>query len=191
MTAPWWSYLVAASLSRCYHIVGCRKTIRSITRKCITCRRATVKPQNQLLGQLPTERVTPGSVFENVGVDYAGPFQIKYRSPRKPTIVKAYACIFMSLSVKAVHLESFSDLTTDAFVAALGHFIARRGKPSHIWSDHRTNFVGAAREIKELSEFLQHQKTQGTISNFCSSQESPGISFQNVLQILVVYGSLR
>jgi len=44
-------------------------------------------------------------VFENVGVDYAGPIQIKYGHVRKPTIVKAYICVFVSLSVKAVHLE--------------------------------------------------------------------------------------
>ena len=34
------------------------------------------KPQYQQLGQLPAERVTPGSMFKNVGVDYAGPFHI-------------------------------------------------------------------------------------------------------------------
>ena len=33
-----------------------------------------------------------------------------------------------------------------------------------------TNFVGAARELKELVEFLEHQKTQGVISEFCSTQ---------------------
>ena len=114
--------LVMASLCRHYHIVGCRKAIRSITRKCIICRRTTVKPQSQLLGQLPSERVTPGSVLENVGVDYAGPFYIKYGSVRKPTIIKAFVCVFVSLSV---HLESVSDLTTDA---TLRRFIARRGK---------------------------------------------------------------
>ena len=36
-----------------------------------------MKPQNQLLGQLPLERVIPASAFEKVGVDYAGPFQVK------------------------------------------------------------------------------------------------------------------
>ena len=41
-----------------------------------------------MLGQLPIERITPGSVFEKVGVDYAGPFQIKYGFVRKPTIMK-------------------------------------------------------------------------------------------------------
>ena len=86
----------------------------------------------QMLGQLPFERVTPGPVFEKVCIDYAGPYYIKYGSIRKPIIIKAYVCVFVSLSVKAVHLEAVSDLTTDAFVATLRHFIACRGKPSLI-----------------------------------------------------------
>ena len=76
----------------------------------------------------------------------------------------------MSLSVKAVHLELVSGLTTEAFIAALRRFTARRGKPSLIWSDHGTNFVGATRELKGMFDFLKLQATQGAISDFSSSQ---------------------
>ena len=89
----------------------------------------------------------PDAVFERVGLDYARPFLIKYGSARKPTIVKSYVCVFVSLTVKAVHLELVSDLTTDAFIATLRRFIAHRGKPHLIWCDHGTNFVGAVREL--------------------------------------------
>ena len=74
--------LTSASLSRRYHIVGGHKAIRSITRKCVTCRRHLAKPNSQLMGQLPKERVTPDAVFNNVGVDYAGPLHIKQGSTR-------------------------------------------------------------------------------------------------------------
>ena len=100
------------------------------------------------MGQLPLERVTPDIVFENVGIDYAGPLYIKHGHVRKPTVVKAYVCVFVSLSVKAVHLELASDLSTDAF-------IARRGKHWLLWSDHGTNFIGAVRELKEFITFFQ------------------------------------
>ena len=70
--------------------------------------------------------------------------------------------------MKAVHLELVSDLTTDAFLRR--RFIGRRGKPSTIWSDHGSNFVGATRQIRELIEFLQQQKTNEIISDFCSCQ---------------------
>ena len=72
--------------------------------------------------------------------------------------------------MKAVHLELVSDLTTEAFIAALRRFTARRGHPQLIWSDHGTNFVGANRELRELNVFLSHQITQDAISEFCSAQ---------------------
>ena len=162
--------LLTASLCRRFHIIRFRNLVRSTTRSCTICRRNSAKPRAPVLGQLPAERVTPDAVFDRVGIDYAGPVYIKYGHVRKPTIVKAYVCIFVSLSVKAVHLELVSDLTTEAFIAALRRFIARRGKPSLLWSDHGSNFVGAAREFKELTEFLNLQKTQGVVADFCSTQ---------------------
>ena len=129
----------------------------------MTCRRTSVRPHPQLMGQLPMEHVTPDCIFDRVGVDYAGPVYVKHGFVCKPTVVKAYICIFVSLSVKAVHLELVSDLSSDAFIACLRRFIARRGKPTLLWSDHGTNFVGASRELREFVEFLEQQKSQGDI----------------------------
>ena len=138
---------------------------------CITCRRSTAKPKPQLLGQIPVERITPDSVFNrvcSVGLDYAGPFSNMDQSVNHR--LSKHVCLFVSLSIKAVHLELASDLSTDAFIAALRRFIARREKPSLIWSDHGTNFVGAARELQEFLAFFQNQETQGVISEFCAMQ---------------------
>lgn len=63
--------LLSASLSQRYHVIGGRNVIRSVTRECVTCRRNAAKPQSQMFGQLPIERVTPGPVFDKVGVDFA------------------------------------------------------------------------------------------------------------------------
>ena len=119
------------------------------------------------MGNLPMERITPDHPFNKVGVDYAGPFFVKHGYV---TVVKAYACVFVSLSIKAVHLELVSDLTSDAFISCLRRFIARRGKPSLIMSDKGSNFVGANRWLKELDQFLQLRKTQKEISEFCSNR---------------------
>ena len=161
--------LVLASLSRRFHASSMKKIVRSVVRKCTTCRRFSARPSPQLMGQLPVERVTPGTVFEKVGVDYAGPVLVKYGTVRKPTVLKAYICVFVSLTVKAVHLEVVSSLTSEAFVAALRRFVARRGHPSLIWSDNGTNFVGANRELREMHQFLLRGDVQHTIVNFCSS----------------------
>ena len=162
------SLLLCASISLHFHIINLRRVVRIITRDCAVCRRYSGKVSCQQQGQLPPERVIPDSVFEKVGVDFAGPFSIKYGHVRKPTIVKAYVCLFVSLNVKAVHLEIVSDLTTEAFIAALCRFTSRRGLPSLIWSDHGTNFVGANRDLKDIYRFLRDEKNQSTISEFCS-----------------------
>ena len=124
-----------------------------------------------MMGQLPRERITADSVFDRVGIDYAGPVYVKHGYVRKPIVVKAYVCVFVALSVKAVHIELVSDLTTEAFIACLRCFISRRGKPVLIWSDHGTNFVGAARQLKDLYDFLSHPNSLDLISNFCTNQK--------------------
>ena len=49
-------------------------------------------------------------------------------------------------------------------------FISRRGKPTLLWSDHGTNFVGSKRIVQELFEFLQKTTANKLIANFCSNQ---------------------
>ena len=69
--------LTSASLSGRYHLVCGHKAIKSITRICVVCRRRSAKPNPQLMGQLPKERITTYAVFNNVSLDYAGPIYIK------------------------------------------------------------------------------------------------------------------
>ena len=80
-----------------------------------------------MLGQLPPERITPDAVFEHVGLDFTGPLYLKRGSMRKPVILKSYVCVFVSMSVKAIHLELVSDLSSESFLASLRRFVARRG----------------------------------------------------------------
>lgn len=78
--------------------------------------------------------------------------------------------MFVLLSVKAAHLELVSNPTSEAFVATFRRFIARRGKPSFVWSDHGSNFVGAQTDLKDLVEFIEDHLTLNAISQFCTSQ---------------------
>lgn len=162
--------LMMSSLSRRFHIFRIRQTVRYITRHCTICCRWSNRPKPPIMGQLPIERLTPGPVFNSVGLDYAGPLHIKYSYTRKPVIVKAYVCVFVSLTVKAIHLELVTDLTTDAFLACLHRFVARRGLPSLLWSDHGTNFIGANHQLKEMFSFLEQTKVQKDISEFCTAR---------------------
>ncbi len=179
--------LLSSSLGVQFHIIRGKGVIRDITRGCVICKRSQAKPIPPMMGQLPVDRITPGIVFEKVGIDYAGPVYVKYGPVRKPTIVKSYICVFVSLAVKAVHLELVSDLTSQAFIACLRRFIARRGKPTIIMSDHGTNFVGANRELKEFVEFVNEKKSIKAISEFCSTQ---GIDWKFIPERTPHFGGL-
>jgi hypothetical protein len=74
---------------------------------------------------------------------------------RSKPVTKGYIAIFVCFATKAVHIELVTSLTTEAFIAALRRFIARRGKPRTIYSDDGTNFQGAANQLHEIYNMLQ------------------------------------
>jgi len=74
--------------------------------------------------------------FLNTGIDYAGPYYIKCSKSRGQKTYKGYIAVFVCMATKAIHLEVVSDLTSDAFLAAIRRFIARRGKCAAIYSDN-------------------------------------------------------
>ena len=88
-------------------------------------------------------------------MDYAGQISLRLGPTRSKTITKGYIAIFVCYVTKAVHIEVVTSLTTEAFLAALRRFIARRGKPRTICSDNVTNFQGAANELHEIYKMLQ------------------------------------
>ena len=89
-----------------------------------------------------------------IGVDCFGPIEIKiFRRT-----VKKWVCLFTCLSVRAVHLKLVDFLDTASYLDAVHRFIARRGQPKTIIQDNGTNFVGAARELKECFAELQREE---------------------------------
>ncbi|XP_073986110.1 uncharacterized protein [Rhodnius prolixus] len=154
-----------------YWIVSVRKLIRQRVFRCIKCYRTSRSPQVPVMGNLPAYRLAEGKVFDHVGVDFGGPFRIRESMRRKADTGKAYLCLFICMSTKAVHLEVVSACSTEAFLAAFERFIARRGKPMHVYSDCGTNFIGAANRIKELTRLLRSSEAQGKILRTTVPQE--------------------
>ncbi|XP_076233347.1 uncharacterized protein LOC143178507 [Calliopsis andreniformis] len=137
-----------------YWPIDGKNTTRKIIRQCVRCFRVNPPAVEYIMGNLPAARVTESRPFYNCGVDYCGPFYIKERRYRNRARVKIYVAIFTCFATKAVHLEVVSDLTTEAFIAALKRFISRRGLCRNIYSDNGTNFTGADNELTELYKTL-------------------------------------
>ncbi|XP_029171358.1 uncharacterized protein LOC114940774 [Nylanderia fulva] len=131
-----------------YWIPRGRAVVKLWLRRCVTCVRWRAATPQQLMGSLPKERVTPACPFLNIGVDYAGPVQLRTSRGRGQRSYKTFIAVFVCLSTRAVHLEAVSDYTADAFLAALRRFVSRRGLCRTIRSDCRTNFVDADAQLR-------------------------------------------
>lgn len=159
-----------ANLQRQYYIFSIKSLIRKRVWSCVRCFKMRAKPDNPFMADLPWSRVSQGRPFLTVGVDFAGPYTIKLSQRRNSPTSKAYLCVFVCMAVKAVHLELVSALTTDAFLATLDRFVSRRGLPSDIYSDCGTNFVGAARQLKELYIWFNSNSVEESIANYASNK---------------------
>lgn len=147
-----------------------RRLVRSVIRHCFQCARANPVPVQQQIGQLPAQRITVSKPFAVTGVDYAGPVYLKPIHKRAPS-TKAYICLFVCFTTKAVHLELVSDLSTVAFLKAFRRFVSRRGQPAHLHSDNGKNFVGAKNELHQIYQMLYSQQEVEKIQQVCAEEE--------------------
>ena len=83
-------------------------------------------------------------MFEVIGVDFAGPVYLKGK-------IKVWICLFTRAVFRAVHLELITSLSTASFLMTFRRFIARRGRPSVVYSDNGSNFVGMDNALKKLN----------------------------------------
>nr|CAH7740565.1 unnamed protein product [Callosobruchus chinensis] len=160
---------ILSTLRQRFWPLGGRQTVRRAINKCLTCFRIKPNLLIRKMADLPAERVTQNRPFVVVGMDFAGPFSIKDGRLRNRAIIKAYLCIFICFSTKAVHLEAVTDLSTDSFLNALNRFVARRGLPNVLYSDNATNFVGAHRKLSKVYDFLAKTSKDPAVSEFLLS----------------------
>lgn len=138
-----------------YWIPSLRSLVRSIENKCIVCKIRKAKPIQPQMGMMPVDRVTPFvKPFTYTGVDLFGPFNIKIRRCQE----KRWVVLFTCLTIKAIHLEIVSDLSTDSFLLSLRNFVNRRGVPIQIRSDNGRNFVGVNKELKNELFFMDYNE---------------------------------
>jgi hypothetical protein len=142
--------LMAIYLRSKYWLLNVTNKVKKYVRNCIVCIRQRGETCSQLMGDLPAVRVTPAKPFLISGVDFAGPINVRMSKGRGAKSTKAYISLFVCMVTRAFHVELVSSLTTQAFLAALRRFVARRGRCAEMWSDHGTNFVGAKRELMTM-----------------------------------------
>ena len=110
------------------------------------CRKQRAGVSLPFLADLPRERLQERVFFfTNTGGDYFGHFEVKFM--RKT--MKRWCCLFTCLTTRAVHIDVVPALEAETCLTDITQFIARRGKPATILSENRTNFVGAAKKMRD------------------------------------------
>lgn len=159
-----------ATVRSLYWIPQGRKLARNTVWKCVPCHRNTPNRGmlQQIMGQLPQQRLTQAPPFYHCGVDYAGPITLVDRRSRGSSTTKGYIAIFVCFATKAVHIEAVSKLSTKAFLAAMRRFVARRGHCGHMYSDNGTNFIGAVNEMRNWYQKISSSEHNDRVANFLS-----------------------
>ncbi|XP_018375251.1 PREDICTED: uncharacterized protein LOC108769020 [Trachymyrmex cornetzi] len=143
-----------------YWLIGGRTPVRSWILKCVPCARFRQKRAQQLMGQLPLERITPSRPFAHTGVDYAGPFTTKTWKGKNARTYKSYIALFVCFATSAVHLELVTDYSAEAFIAAYKRFVSRRGICTTLTSDCGTTLKGADAELQRLFSTTTQESTK-------------------------------
>ncbi|XP_028408802.1 uncharacterized protein LOC114531378 [Dendronephthya gigantea] len=104
-----------AILRQRFWIIGGRREVKRILKKCLVCQHWKTQPCQQKMA----ERVHVTHPFTNVGLDFMGPLYLKVKDKEKPSQThKAYVCIFVCEDTRAVHLELTNNMTTEEFLQA-------------------------------------------------------------------------
>jgi len=158
------------NLRQQYWILGARNIVRKTVFQCKRCFLQRKSTSSQIMGELPVPRVQASRCFQHTGLDYAGPISIKGSTGRTPVIGKARFAVFVCLTTKALHIEAVTDLTTKAFIAAFQRFIARRSKPTDLYSDNGTTFHGSKRVLDEMRLLAMEQRKDENLANFFANE---------------------
>ncbi|XP_032418025.1 uncharacterized protein LOC116719582 [Xiphophorus hellerii] len=158
-----------------FWIIGCSRLVAQMIHKCMQCRKLRRPLEEQLMAELPKERLEASAPFTYCGMDCFGPFVVK----RNRKEHKRYGLVFTCLYSRAVHIEMLDDLSTDSFINGLRCFISLRGVVRQIHCDQGRNFVGAQNELKQcdpkhLESFLAENQCE-FIFNAPSASHAGGV----------------
>ena len=149
-----------------YWLIGSKRLINSVLRKCVVCKKLRGKFCYQQMADLPSDRLKPSPAFTFVGVDTFGPWPIIYRRTRGGQAnQKRWALLFTCLVTRPVHIEVIEELTSSSFINALRRFVSLRGHVQQFRSDRgTTNFVGATEDLLITSKFVERDLVKNYLS---------------------------
>lgn len=142
-----------------YWVLQSRKAARNVVRSCVQCIRFNQKEHDQIMADLPKERLIAAAPFTYCGVDHFGPVHLKRFEGRCNTIIAGYVAVFVCMTTRMVHMECCTGLTAERFIWAFTRFTSIYGMPQRMFSDNGTTFIGAETILRKARESWSDLKT--------------------------------
>ena len=124
-----------------------RQYVKTLLRKCTTCRKHSGKPYTAPdPPPLPKTRTLDAPPFTVTGVDFTGALYV-WQNPEE---LKVYICLFTCATTRAIHLEVVTDLSAETFLLGFRRFVSRKSLPQIVMSNNASTYVSAATELRNL-----------------------------------------
>ncbi|KAK7904407.1 hypothetical protein WMY93_017014 [Mugilogobius chulae] len=98
-------------------VIKGRRHANRVVNSCVTCRKNKAKACQQVMGDLPPERITPARPFEFTTVDLFGPYKVKDEA-KKRTQLKVWGIVFCCMASRAIQTDIVSDQSSEGFLLA-------------------------------------------------------------------------
>ena len=161
-----------------YWFCGGFRYVKDLVRKsCKTPRCRYVKYISPAMSPLPSIRIDDPQPWKNVGIDYLGPNLCKLEdleesssgiSRNLPTqTFKVWQAVFTCFHTRAIHVETVTSCSTEAFLMAFRRFVGTHGRPRTFYSDKARTFVAADKQLRELLSTEQSALTEAQFGGSC------------------------
>ena len=144
-----------------FWLIGGHNTVTRELSKCVTCKKLRGTAMEQLMVDLPADRMEVAPPFTNVGFDVFGPWKTcSRRTWGGAATSKRWGLVFTCLGSRAVHIELLESINASSFMSALRRFFAFRDPVSR-----GTNFIGAKSELGHTLREMDRRKVKGYVTN--------------------------
>ena len=142
-----------------FWILRGRQAVKRVIKCCIVCNKLEGMPYSSVMPpDLPSFRVSEDPPFTYTGIDFAGPMYLREASAQDASTSKAYICLFICCSTRAIHLEMSTDLSVSSFLLLFRRFASRRGLPVTLISDNAKTFKAASKDIVKIARSAEVTK---------------------------------
>jgi hypothetical protein len=114
--------------------------------RCMFCRTKRFRASQQIMAQLPAEKLASSPPFSVCALDMFGPFKVKDCAKGRRSF-KCWGLLFTCLSTKSCALYACPGYSTDVFLTTYRKFTSTYGLPAKVFSDHGSQIIAGVKTL--------------------------------------------